>query len=356
MLGVGSTAILGNTVLAQTPVASPVSEADLSDITHRRIETNGINLHIAEAGSGPLVVMVHGFPETWYSWRHQLPALAAAGYHAVALDLRGYGESDAPEELESYSLRNHLADLLGLFDALEADQAVLVGHDIGAGITWAATELHPERVAAHITFGINYGPRSDVPPTEMIQQFAGDRFNFALYAQQPGVPEAEFEADIRTSMRVFMYALSGDAPPDVVPFLFGEKEAGTNMFEGLPDPETLPPWLTEEDLDTYTEAFETSGFRGAFNGYRNFDSDWHDLPEVGTLGIRQPALFIGGRRDPAVMYTMDALPVMEQMVPDLRKIVLLPGCGHWTQQEQPDDVNAELLDFLHREIAWQDER
>ena len=118
------------------------------------------------------------------------------------------------------------------------------------------------------------------------------------------------------------------------------------------DPETLPPWLTEEDLDVYTAAFEQSGFRGAFNGYRNFDSDWSDLPEVGTLGIRQPVLYIGGRRDPAVMYTMEALPAMEAMVPDLRRIVLLPGCGHWTQQERPDEVNAELLDFLQRGLGW----
>jgi pimeloyl-ACP methyl ester carboxylesterase len=354
-LGIGAAAT-GRNAFAQTPVASPaappVAEADLSGVTHRRIQANGIELHIAEAGSGPLVVFVHGFPEIWYSWRHQLPALAAAGYHAVALDLRGYGESDAPDGVEHYSLRNHLTDLLGLFDALEAEQAVLVGHDIGAGITWAATELHPERVAAHVTLGIAYGPRPEVPPTEMIGQFAGDHFNFALYAQQPDLPESEFEADIRRSMRVFMYSLSGDAPPDVVPYLFEEKMAGTPMFDGLPDPEALPDWLSDDDLDVYVAAFEESGFAGAFNGYRNFDFDWSDLPEVGTLGIQQPALYIGGRRDPAVMYTLGALPAMEASVPDLRRIVLLPGRGHWTQQEQPDDVNAELLDFLQREIGW----
>jgi len=356
VLGLGATALGGSRAFAQTPAASPaaspVPPADLSGVTQRRIATNGIELNIAEAGSGPLVVFVHGFPETWYSWRHQLPALAAAGYHAVAIDLRGYGASDAPEGVEHYSLRNHLADLIGVLDALEAEQAVLMGHDIGAGITWAATELHPDRIAAHITLGIAYGPRPDVPPTEMIGQFAGDHFNFALYAQQPDIPEAEFEADIRKSLRMFMYAISGDAPPEVVPYMFEEKQAGTPMFEGLPDPVTLPGWLREEDLDVYVAAFEQSGFEGAFNGYRNFDFDWSDLPEVNTLGIAQPVLYIGGRRDPAVMYTLEALPAMEAMVPDLRKIVLLPGCGHWSQQERPDDVNAELLDFLQREIGW----
>jgi pimeloyl-ACP methyl ester carboxylesterase len=340
----------GRLALAQTPAASPVA-SDAAGITHRQIETNGISMHIAEAGSGPLVIMVHGFPEIWYSWRHQLPALAAAGFHAVAPDMRGCGDTDVPEEVEAYSLRNQIDDILGLIDALGAEQAVVMGHDVGAGVTWALAELYPDRIAAHVTFGINYGPRSSQPPTEMIQEFAGDHFNFALYAQQPGVPEAEFEADIRRSLRMFLFGLSGDAPPDVVPFIFEEKPAGEPLFEGMPDPDTLPAWLSEADLDVYTEAYEKTGFTGAFNGYRNFDSDWEDLPEVGTLGVQQPVLYLGGRRDPAVIYTMEAIPAMEAAVPDLRRIVLYPGCGHWTQQERPDDVNVELLDFLRRGVG-----
>jgi pimeloyl-ACP methyl ester carboxylesterase len=326
--------------------ASPIPPPDLSGVTHRQVQANGIDIHIVEAGEGPVVLMVHGFPEIWYSWRHQLPALAAAGYHAVALDMRGCGESEVTESVKDYGLRTQMDDVLGVLDALEVEQAVLVGHDVGAGTTWALAELYPERIAAHATIGIAYGPRPPTPPTEMIQQFAGDHFNFALYCQEPGVADAEFEADVRKSLRLFMYAISGDAPAETVPFLFEVKPVGEPLFEGLPDPEVLPGWISEADLDVYTEAYERTGFTPALNGYRNFDSDWEELPEVGTLGVQQPALFVGGRRDPAVMYTLEGLGVMEAAVPNLRKIVLLPGCGHWAQQERPEEVNHELIDFL----------
>lgn len=348
-LGASGIAMTRAGAAAQTPAATPIPAADLSGVSHRQIETNGISMHIAEAGEGPLVVLVHGFPETWYSWRHQLPTLAAAGYHAVAFDMRGVGETEATDNVRDYSLRNQIADILGLMDALGEERAVLVGHDTGAGATWAATELHPDRIAAHATLGIAYGPRPDMPPTEMIRQFAPGMFNYAIYFQEPGVAEAEFEADVRRTMLLFMYGISGDAPPDLLTYLFTEKPDTAGALDGVPEPEMPLAWLPEEDLDVYTEAYERTGFTGALNVYRNFDWDWEDMPEVGTLGIEQPVLFIGGRRDPAVYFTQDAMDAFVAAVPNLRRIVLLPGCGHWIQQERPDDLNAELIDFLDRD-------
>ena len=347
VLGAGGLAASRHGVFAQEAPGTPRSAESSPAITHRQIETNGISMHIAEAGTGPLVVLVHGWPELWYSWRHQLPALAAAGYHAVAPDLRGYGQTDAPEPVESYSLRNLTADIIGLVDALDAEQAVLVGHDVGAGITWACAELYPQRVAAHVTLGIAYGPRASAPPVQMTREFAGDAFSFLDYFNTPGVGEAELEVDPRRSLRLIMYALSGDAPPDLVPYLFTGKPADAGILDGMPEPEPLPAWLTEADLDVYAEEFARTGFRGSFGMYRNFDQDWEDMPEVGATGVLQPALFIGGRRDSAVIFTgYEAFAAMEAAVPNLRKIVLLPGVGHWTQQERPDDVNFELIDFL----------
>lgn len=367
LAGLGSGIAAGAGLIAagaQAPVATPEPGVDAPGeaatgpgsliIRQRRVETNGIGMHIAEAGTGPLVVLVHGFPEIGYSWRHQLPALAAAGYHAVAPDMRGCGETDAPQDVESYSLRNQVADIIGLLDALDAEQAVLVGHDVGAGATWACTELHPDRIAAHVTLGIAYAPRSSEPPTEMIRRFAPDKFNYAIYFQEPGVAEAEFEADVRRSLLLFMYGISGDAPPDLLTYLFTGKPASAGALDGVPEPETLPAWLSETDLDVYAGAYERTGFTGALNAYRNFDHDWADLPEVGTIGVKQPVLFIGGRRDPAVFFTQEWIDPMVNALPNLRRIVLLPRCGHWTQQERPDDVNAELIDFLRREFPGGD--
>jgi pimeloyl-ACP methyl ester carboxylesterase len=352
VLGAGGLAAPGRGVFAQEPPSTPHPDGAAPAITHRRIQTNGINMHIAEAGSGPLVVLVHGWPELWYSWRHQLPALASAGFHAVAPDLRGYGETDAPEPVASYGLRHQIADITGLLDALGAEKAVLVGHDLGAGLTWACAELFPHRVAAHVTLGVPYGPRRSVPPVQGSREFTRDRFSFLDYFQTP-LAEAELGADPRRSIRLFLYALSGEAPPDLVPYLFTGKPAAAGALEGMPEPAALPAWLTEADLDVYARAFARTGFRGALGGYRNMDRDWAELPEVGTTGVRQPALFVGGRRDSVIrFYELEHMfGSMEAAVPNLRKIVLLPGCGHWTQQERPDDVNAELIDFLRREIG-----
>ncbi len=336
------------------PVASartPRSPAGTREaVTRRRIDTNGIGMHVAEAGTGPLVVLVHGLPELWYSWRHQLPILAAAGYHVVAPDLRGYGGSDVPEADEGYAMSNMAADLVGLLDALGAGQAVLVGHDWGANIAWACAELYPERVAAIAALSVPYRPRPPVPPTEALRQFAPDKAKEGKVSPYPfGVTEAELEADVRRTLRRFMYALSGDAPPDLVPRLFKERPSSGGVVDSMPEPDALPDWLSDADLDQYAQAYARTGFWGALGIYRNQDRDWEQHPEIGSAGVKQPAVFIGGRRDPAVLF--GKFEPMEAAVPNLRRIVLLPNCGHWTQQERPVDVNDESVDFLHRE-GW----
>jgi epoxide hydrolase A/B len=317
----------------------------MADVTHRQVRANGVELHLAEAGGGLPVLFVHGFPELWYTWRHQLAPVAAAGYRAVALDVRGYGESDAPREIERYRMLELTADLAGVLDALGAERAVVVGHDWGARIAWSFAQLHPERTAAVVALSVPFFPRA--PTVAELRRMSGDAFNFALYFQEPGVAEAELEADVRRALRRFMYALSGDAPPDLLDALFQRRPATARALDGMPEPAALPAWLGEADLDVYASAFERTGFRGALNRYRNMDRDAQDLAHVAAVKVAAPALFIGGERDSAVRY--GSFEPMKASVPNLRGIVLLPGCGHWVE-ERPAEVNAALLAFLRREV------
>jgi pimeloyl-ACP methyl ester carboxylesterase len=313
----------------------------MSDISHRTIDTNGIKMHIAEAGQGPLVLLLHGFPELWYSWRHQLPALAAAGYHAVAPDVRGYGGTDAPPEIEDYTMRHHTADAVGVLDALGAKTAVVVGHDWGAPIAWHCALLHPERFPAVAALSVPYMPRGQSPPIQQMKQVFGDNFFYILYFQEPGVAEAELEADVRRSLRLLLYNASGDAPRGAA---LPQKTKEAKLLDGSQEPDRLPPWLTDADLDYFTGEFERTGFRGGLNRYRNMDRDWEDLPELAGAKVQQPALFITGDRD--LVLSFSSADAMKANVPNLRKTVTLPGCGHWTQQERPAEVNAALIEFL----------
>ncbi len=313
----------------------------MSDIAHRTIETNGISMHIAEAGEGPLVLLLHGFPELWYSWRHQLPALAAAGYHAVAPDVRGYGRTDAPDAIESYTMLNHTADAVGVLDALGERTAVVVGHDWGAPIAWHCALLYPERFPAVVALSVPYIPRPPMPPTQLMAQMFASNFFYILYFQEPGLAEAELEADVRRSMRLLLYDASGDAPRSA---WLSQKPKDSRLLDGMRDPEQLPPWLTEADLDYFVGEFERTGFRGGLNRYRNMDRDWEQLPQLADAKVQQPALFISGDRDGVIAFTnMDP---MKANVPHLRDVLMLPGCGHWTQQERPAEVNAALIEFL----------
>ena len=315
-----------------------------NEITHRTVQTNGINVHIAEAGEGPLVLLVHGFPELWYSWRHQLPALAAAGYHAVAPDVRGYGDSDRPQAVEAYAMREHMNDLLGIMDALGEEQAVIVGHDWGAPMAWNSAALHPDRYRAVVGMSVPYLPRGPMPPLQMMEAMFQNNFFYILYFQEEGVAEAEFEADVRRSMRLFMYGASGEARGSTFSTSMLSKPKDSQLFEGADDRGQMPGWLSDEDLDVYTKAFEKSGFRGPINRYRNMDKDWHALPELADKRIEQPALYIIGDRDGVA--TFAPTDPMKQLVTNL-KMVTIPEVGHWTQQEAPERTNEELISFLN---------
>ncbi len=320
------------------------------DITHRTIETNGIKMHIAEAGKGPLVVMCHGWPESWYSWRHQLIALAEAGYHAVAPDQRGYGQTECPEEIDQYTLLHLVGDLVGLLDALGEPTAVVAGHDWGAPVAWHAALLRPDRFEAVIGLSVPFRPRGLVRPTSVMPQTPQAQF-YQLYFQKPGEAEAEFERDPRRSIRQVRYWGSGNAPrrppsPDKGPA--GMVPRGGGFLTPVEAPATLPPWLLESDVDYVADQFRQVGFRGGLNWYRNIDRNWELLAPWANAKVTVPALYVAGDRDMVVAFQgMDKLlPALRQYIPQLRDIIMLPECGHWTQQERPAEVNAAMIGFL----------
>jgi pimeloyl-ACP methyl ester carboxylesterase len=314
-----------------------------TDATTRVVDGSGIRMHVVEQGTGPLVLLCHGFPESSYSWRHQLPALAAAGYRAVAPDMRGYGRTDAPAEVERYTQIHHVGDMVALLDALGEEQAVIVGHDWGAPVAWNAALLRPDRFRAVAALSVPYSPRGSMRPTDALRKAYGDRFMYMLYFQAPGVAEQELERDVRLTIRRMLYALSGEAPPGTG---FRDKRRGATLLDGMPDPPALPRWLTDEDIDIYTGEFRRTGFRGGLNWYRNLDRSWELLAPWHRARIGVPALFIAGDRDPVIAMMRGSLDQLRETVPHLRDSVLLPGCGHWTQQEQPAPVNQALIGFL----------
>jgi pimeloyl-ACP methyl ester carboxylesterase len=314
-------------------------------ISHRTIETNGLRMRIAEQGTGPLVLMCHGFPESWYSWRHQLPALAAAGFHAVAPDMRGYGGTDAPEAIDQYTLLHLVGDMVGVLDALGESTAVIAGHDWGAPVAWHAALLRPDRFRGVVGLSVPFRPRGTVRPTTVMPQ-TDDAIFYQLYFQEPGVAEAELERDPRATIRKLLFTGSGDSPG---------REAGIGMVPrrgGFLDhavtPDALPGWISEADIDVFAAEFKRTGFRGGLNWYRNIDRNWSLLAGFAGARVMPPALYVAGDRDLVVSFRgMDQLlPNLSKFIPNLRGTVMLPGCGHWTQQERPAEVNAALLDFL----------
>jgi len=325
----------------------------MHEISHRFIPTNGIRMHVAEAGSGPLVVLCHGFPESWYSWRHQLQALADAGFHAVAPDMRGYGQTDAPAAIDQYTMLHLTGDMVGVLDALGAKTAVIAGHDWGAPVAWHCALLRPDRFPAVIGLSVPFIPRRPAPPTTMMPQ-TDVAFFYQLYFQAPGVAEAEFERDVRRTVRSLLYSGSGSVPrqdPETPAGLgVGMVSRQGGFLDGMVDPAMLPPWLTDVDVDYYVEEFTRTGFRGGLNWYRSQDRSWELLGAFAGARIAVPALYIAGDRDLVVAFPGMNLLIanLAYFVPRLSKTILLPGCGHWTQQERAAEVNEAMIEFLRQ--------
>jgi pimeloyl-ACP methyl ester carboxylesterase len=244
----------------------------MPQVNHGFLETNGIRVHIADAGTGPLVLLCHGFPESWYSWRHQIVALAAAGFHAVAPDMRGYGQTDRPESIDAYTLLHLVGDMVGVLDALGSETAVIVGHDWGAPVAWHAALMRPDRFRAVVGLSVPFRPGGKVQPTTVMPRTAEAMF-YQLYFQAPGVAEADLEADVRASMRDALLRLSGDMPPSPGSDGFSMVPLAGGLRARMSDHQShaLPPWLSTSELDFYVGEFSRTGFRGGLNWYRNID-------------------------------------------------------------------------------------
>jgi pimeloyl-ACP methyl ester carboxylesterase len=321
----------------------------MAEVRHRTITTNGINMHIAEAGpqTGRLVVLCHGFPESWYSWRHQLNALGDAGYHVVAPDQRGYGQTDAPEESDAYTQFHLVGDIVGLVGALGERQAVVVGHDWGAPVAWNAALWRPDIFRAVAGLSVPFSDRAPIAPTAGMRALFGDNFFYILYFQRPGVAEHELQHNVRATLRRLLFGGSGNAPDRGINSMVENPPPKTAYFlDQLADTDVLPAWLSEADLDFFTAEFTRRGFRGGLNWYRNMDRSWALSAPFQGKKIEQPALFVSGDRD-LIRMNPGFEAQMRAVVPNLRDVVLLPGIGHWTQQESPEAVNRALIAFLN---------
>jgi pimeloyl-ACP methyl ester carboxylesterase len=315
----------------------------LQTIAHRFVQTNGIRMHFAEAGTGTPVILCHGFPESWYSWRHQLPALASQGYRAVAPDLRGFGQTDRPAPVEAYDIFQLTGDLAGLADALGNGPAILVGHDWGAMLAWHAALLRPDLFRALVLLSVPYVPRRKISQTQWESEKYPGKIFYQAMLRSPGA-EAFFESDVRTRLLRSLWLLSGDSPPE------HRWQPATDPLAAPvspPLPARLPGWLTEADLDFLEGEYRRTGFTGGLNYYRNVDRNWELTPFLDGAKVSQPSLFLAGEKDPVLDFLGDEFAALETNLPKLWKKVLIPGAGHWIQQERPEDVNLLLIDFLN---------
>lgn len=322
------------------------SKSPVKGVTFRRIKSNGINMRIAEMGdSGPLVLLAHGWPESWYSWRHQITVLAKAGYRVVALDMRGYGETDAPAEIGAYDIERLTADMVGILDALGEETAIMVGHDWGSIVAWYSVMMYPKRFTALIAMSVPYGGRPKQSPLAYWQEKFGDNFFYILYHNEPGVAEAEYDSDPRGLLsRLYVSPKS----PREAPIITDRIRSAGGWIGRLGAPKDLPDWLTADDLDYIVSQFENAGFRGGVNYYRNFHRNWEITENLADARVKVPTLFIAGEKDVVIAKaTTEALThTMSRVVDDLRDVVLIPEIGHWVQQEAPERTNAVILEFL----------
>ena len=313
----------------------------MTDFDRRIVQTARLRMDVVDQGSGPAVLLLHGFPESAYSWRLQIPALARAGYRVIAPDQRGYGRTDAPEAIEAYALRELCADLMALLDTLGVQCAHVVGHDWGAPVAWHTALWYPERVGQLCTLSVPYGGRPPRSPLAVMRERMADSFFYQLYFQEPGLAEAEMDADVRESLRRFYYASSGEVSN---PHGFAPHAPGSRVLDTMQVPDGLPGWLSETDMDVYVTDY-ARGFRGPINWYRNFDLNWEQTADLQDVRISQPTLFIVGARDSVLAFGKGQMKRMHDVVDDLR-VEQLEGIGHWVQQEAPEQLNALLLEHL----------
>lgn len=312
---------------------------------HRTIAGPAGRVHLVEQGSGPLVLLLHGFPESWYSWRRQLPALAAAGYRAVAPDVRGYGRSSRPEAVEAYRMTELVADAVAVVRGLGEERAVVVGHDWGANIAAVCALLHPEVFRAVGLLSVPYAPPGGPRPSEVFAEMGVDEEFYVSYFQRPGRAEAEIEPDVRGWLAGIYAALSGDTAPGA-----GEPDphfvSPGGTLRGRFPAGRRPGWLGDDELDFYVGEFERTGMTGALNRYRNMDRDWEDLAPWNGAPLAQPSLFVGGALDASTTWMSQAIDAFPTTLPGLSGAHLLDGCGHWLQQERPEQVIELMTGWL----------
>ncbi len=325
-------------------------------LDHRSVYANGIRIHLAIAepmagGATTDVLMIHGFPESWYSWRYQLPALAKAGYRAIAMDVRGYGRSSKPAKVHDYRMLMKVADVVGVVNSLGDRPTVLVGHDWGAPIAWNSAMLCSEKFLGVAGISVPYnspGGATTPKPTQMMRGATPEHEFYIQYFQEVGRAEAEIEADIRNWLLGFYWCGSGDIEngPNV-----SQVKIGSQMRDIFEYPKTMPNWLSEADLDIYTREFEYSGLYGPLNRYRCVDQDWEDLAAFANRPIGIPSLFIGGSKDGPTIWGQSAIDAFPKTLPALHRSEILEGAGHWIQQERPERTNELLVDFLNNITA-----
>ncbi|OMO81968.1 Alpha/beta hydrolase-1 [Corchorus olitorius] len=317
----------------------------MEKIEHSTVTTNGIKMHVASIGSGPVILFLHGFPELWYSWRHQLLSLSSLGYRCVAPDLRGYGDTDAPPSAASYTALHIVGDLVGLLDAMGVDQVYLVGHDWGAIIAWYFCRLRPDRIKALVNMSVTYRPwawHPEVKPVDGFRALFGDDYYVCRF-QEPGETEEDF-AQVDTAKLIKKILTSRDTRPPCIP-----KEIG---FRGFPDPPTLPSWLSEEDVNYFASKFKKSGFTGGLNYYRALDLSFELMAPWTGVQIKVPVKFIVGDLD--ITYHTPGVKEyirngdFKRDVPFLQEVVVMEGVAHFLNQEKPEEISMHIYDFIKK--------
>lgn len=310
------------------------------------VRNDDIDLRVAVAGSGPLLLFIHGWPELWYSWRHQMAHFAERGFTAAAMDVRGYGGSSKPTEISRYSLTELASDAAAVIDAVGGGSGVVVGHDWGAPIAWQTARLHADKVSAVAGLSVPYSPVGPVSLMDVFDEVYRDRFFYMKYFQEPGVAEAELGVDNARSLRMIWYSACADGQDGLI----AEKPAEATMLQGLIDPDPFPAWSTAADLAVYVEAFDEGGWVGPLNRYRahRFDAEQLGSQDVPGPMIEQPAAFIGGEFDPVRNFVpgVDFFGDTGAACADFRGATIVEGAGHWVQQEAPDATNEALDAFV----------